>query len=130
MINRGVPEERAEICLPTADDITKLQSGENKYGLMMPLCKTETKSRDDTHTVADKDDKHKTHRTVIGYVKYGRYIQDSGSARGQGFVSADMLVSQAGDGDMRYSLGDTTGVLCLVRPVDQTQYRWAVLNVY
>lgn len=129
MINRGVPEERAEICIPTTDDISELRLGKCKYGFEMPLNKRKTViPRDETHTVVEMKDRLTPYREVFGFVKYGRYSQGTGTSKGKGFVSLQTLLKLTVNKTMIYQTDKVSGLLCLVRSVDSRQYRWATLN--
>ena len=133
MVNRGVPEERAEICIPNADDISDLRLEKSKYGFEMPLNKKKTVlTRNDAYSVTESNDRLTPHREVFGFVKYGRYSQGSGVSRGEGFVSVSTLLRLTEDDNwrLRYKSGQESGALCLIRSVDSRQYRWAVLNIF
>lgn len=131
MLNRGVPEGRSEICLPTAFDIAECSEGHSRTGPTLQAYSGKPKARDATYTTL-ADDRLSPSRQVIGFVKMGRYCPAVGSARGVGFVTMLSLQACLERNDLRVAKEgcNSSGILCLIRATDSVQYRYALLNVY
>lgn len=127
MLRKGVPEQRAEICLPHAEDLLSM-TDEESSGPVQSVCKGEPKPRDDKHTT---DEPHRLvpDRQVIGYVNYGRYSFTCGYGLGLGFVSVSDILSASINVAYKMMKDGRRGVLCLIRSVNSRQYRFAVLEI-
>ena len=144
MLNRGVPQPRAEISFPTEDDVSNMMQDKNNSPVLLPLA-GKPKRNDETYTTLSEQ--HiKSEREIVGYVTTGTYSLQKGFAHGHGFVTLKALLASLQRSDLRKwscvppnksgeswldnSRINDDALLCLVRAHDSRQYRYALLNVH
>ena len=130
MLKKGVPQSRAEICLPTEEDISTVKLDINSCGPAIQAYNGKCKRDKDTHCVL-AEDRLKPSREVVGYVTDGGYSLEKGMACGRGFITLKSWLNGLGSNNRRLSTSQSSseGLLCLVRAHDSVQYRFALLNI-
>lgn len=134
MVRRGVPEERAEIYLPAADDISRFRIDRSAVGPLQSVCRCNNSNRDAYYSSTGGE--LNANRMVIGYVKNGRYSHSVGAAFGFGFVTLKSLLGMIKQSSVVMSDDlptggnvDHSGLIALTRAVNSRQYRYVFLNV-
>lgn len=128
MVNRGKPNERDEICMLTDSDIAELSSENGRFGPLQPMYQGKPKARDENYTTLSND-RLSTCRQIIGFVKCGRYTPSQGATTGIGFITLKALLTLLSETKFKLAENDHRGLLCLIRPGDSRQYRYAMLNI-
>ena len=128
MVRRGTLQLRAEICIPSAEDIDIITEDSASLGPTVELNNKKATRRKDTHATLPAD-RIKTSREVIGFVTAGVYSLQEGMVQGHGFVTLQSLLGLTRIEYSQVNAGGRQLLVCLIRAADSRQYRFAYLRV-